>query len=129
MFLPVLFLQRALLLHRVKSYSCDVQKAKELLKEAGYADGMTLDLWMSNFQEQVNGATVIQSMLAQVGIKVNIQVFESGVFDEQVKKNTHDLIISRWGMQTNRDAGQYWLLFPFIEHWGYKLDSVERRNS
>ncbi|MDD3724431.1 MAG: ABC transporter substrate-binding protein [Bacteroidales bacterium] len=93
----------------VKSYSCDVQKAKELLKEAGYADGMTLDLWMSNFQEQVNGATVIQSMLAQVGIKVNIQVFESGVFDEQVKKNTHDLIISRWGMQTNRDAGQYWL--------------------
>ena len=87
----------------------DPEKAKALLAEAGYPDGITLELWTGNFRDRVSGATVIQSMLAQVGIKVNIQVFESGVFDEQVKKNTHDLIISRWGMQTNRDAGQYWL--------------------
>ncbi|WP_286934438.1 MULTISPECIES: ABC transporter substrate-binding protein [Aminobacterium] len=92
-----------------KTYACDVKRAKELLKEAGYPKGMTLELWVSNFQDQVNGATVIQSMLAQVGITVNIQVFESGVFDEQVKNYKHDLFIGRWGMQTNRDAGQYWL--------------------
>ncbi|MDD2206884.1 MAG: ABC transporter substrate-binding protein [Aminobacterium sp.] len=93
----------------VKTYPYNLEKAKELLKEAGYPDGMTLELWVSNFQDQVNGATVIQSMLAQIGIKVNIQVFESAVFDDHVKKHTHDLLISRWGMQTNRDAGQYWL--------------------
>lgn len=63
------------------------RKAKALLAEAGCANGMTLNLWISNFQDRVNGATVIQSMLAQAGIKVNIQVFESGVFDTKVKAN------------------------------------------
>ena len=92
-----------------KPYPYDVAKAKALLAEAGYANGMTLNLWISNFQDRVNGATVIQSMLAQAGIKVNIQVFESGVFDTKVKANEQDLIISTWGMQTNRDAGQFWL--------------------
>ncbi|PIE55185.1 MAG: DNA-binding protein [Dethiosulfovibrio peptidovorans] len=90
-------------------YPYDPKKAKALLMEAGYGDGMELDLWISNFQDRVNGATVLQSMLAQVGIKVNIKVFESGVFDEKMKSSEQDLIISAWGMQTNRDAGQFWL--------------------
>ncbi len=92
-----------------KIYPFDPAKAKALLTEAGYPNGLTLNLWISNFQDRVNGATVIQSMLGQVGIKVNIQVFESGVFDTKVKTNEQDLIISTWGMQTNRDAGQFWL--------------------
>jgi peptide/nickel transport system substrate-binding protein len=92
-----------------KTYDYSMAKAKELLAQAGYPNGMTLNLWISNFQDRVNGATVVQSMLAQVGIKVNIQVFESGVFDEKMKANEHDMIISTWGMQTNRDAGQFWL--------------------
>jgi len=56
----------------------------------------------------VNGATVIQSMLAQVGIKVNIQVFESGSFNTKMNGTDHDLYISQWGMQTTRDAGNWW---------------------
>ena len=92
-----------------KPYPYDPAKAKALLAEAGYSNGLTLNLWISNFQDRVNGATVVQSMLAQVGIKVNIQVFEAGVFDGKVKTNEQDLIISTWGMQTNRDAGQFWL--------------------
>ena len=92
-----------------KPYPYDPAKAKALLAEAGYPKGLTVNLWISNFQDRVNGATVIQSMLAQVGITVNIQVFESGVFDTKVKTNEQDMIISTWGMQTNRDAGQFWL--------------------
>lgn len=93
----------------VKKYPFDPEKAKALLAEAGYKDGITLELWISNYEDRVNGATVIQSMLGQIGIKTNIQVFESGVFDTRVKTNEQDLIISTWGMQTNRDAGQFWL--------------------
>ena len=92
-----------------KVYGHDLAKAKELLKEAGYGDGFTTELWISNFQDRVNGATVVQSMLAQAGITVNIQVFESGVFDEKVKEGTFGMFISTWGMQTNRDPGQFWL--------------------
>lgn len=93
----------------VKRYPYDREQAKALLAEAGYPNGIAIDLWISNFQDRVNGATVIQSMLAQVGINVNIQVFESGVFDSKVKTNEQDLLLSTWGMQTNRDAGQFWL--------------------
>lgn len=92
-----------------KVYPCDPARAKALLKEAGYPDGLTLNLWVSSSQHEINGATVIQSMLANVGIKVNISVMESGVFDDKVRSNDQDLIISTWGMQTNRDAGQFWL--------------------
>jgi peptide/nickel transport system substrate-binding protein len=93
----------------IKDHPFDPAKAKALLAEAGYPDGISVNLWISNFQDRVNGATVIQSMLAAVGIKAEIQVFESGVFDGKVKTNEQDLIISTWGMQTNRDAGQFWL--------------------
>ncbi|MDR2528791.1 MAG: ABC transporter substrate-binding protein [Synergistaceae bacterium] len=92
-----------------KIYPYDLAKAKALLTEAGYPEGMTVKLWISNFQDRVNGATVIQSMLAQVGIKVEIEAFESGVLDERLATKGQDLIISTWGMQTNRDAGQFWL--------------------
>ena len=90
-------------------YPYDPEKAKALLAEAGYPDGFTMTLYISNFQDRVDGATVLQSMLGQLGIKVDIQVFESGVFDEKMKEASQDAIISTWGMQTNRDAGQFWL--------------------
>ncbi|MGI6253405.1 MAG: ABC transporter substrate-binding protein [Aminivibrio sp.] len=90
-------------------YAYDLEKAKALLAEAGYPDGFSIVLYISNFQDRVDGATVLQSMLGQLGIKMDIQVFESGVFDDKVKDAEHDAIISTWGMQTNRDAGQFWL--------------------
>ncbi|WP_039879666.1 ABC transporter substrate-binding protein [Jonquetella anthropi] len=85
----------------------DQQKAKELLAEAGVKN-LTLSLWTTNSEARVNGATVIQSMLAQVGIRVEIQVFEGGVFYDRIKRNDHELFLASWGMQTNRDAGKFW---------------------
>lgn len=93
----------------VNTYPYDIKQAKRLLADAGYPNGFTIKLWVSNYQDRINGATVLQSMLAQVNIKVNIEVFDSGVFDERVKTKEQDMIISTWGMQTNRDAGQFWL--------------------
>ncbi len=84
------------------------EKAKELLKEAGYPDGITIELWTGSLQDNVNGATVLQSMLAQAGIKINIQVFEPGALMNQMKSNNQDMYISQWGMQTSRNAGDYW---------------------
>jgi peptide/nickel transport system substrate-binding protein len=92
-----------------KAFPYDLEKAKKLLADADYEKGFNVKLWISNYQDRVNGATVLQNMLAQVGIKVDIEVFESGVFDERVKTKEQDMIISTWGMQTNRDAGQFWL--------------------
>lgn len=91
-----------------KPYPYDPAKAKELLKEAGYPDGFTAELWIANFPDRVSGATVLQSMLAEVGIKVNVTVFEAGLFDSKGAESGYDMAIRTVGMQTSRDAGDYW---------------------
>ncbi len=111
----------------------DPAKARALLKEAGYEKGLGLNLWIESNQNYINGATVIQSMLADVGISVNIVTLESGVFDDSVAAGEQDMIISTWGMQTNRDAGQFWLSL-FHSHsvgstnWTMTKDEIIDRN-
>ncbi|EHM13350.1 MULTISPECIES: ABC transporter substrate-binding protein [Jonquetella] len=91
-----------------KPWPFDPEKAKKLLAEAGVKLPLELNLWVINAQDRIDGATVIQSMLAQVGINVNVQVFENAVFDDKLKEGKHDMYLGTWGMQTNRDAGIYW---------------------
>ena len=88
--------------------------AKKLLAEAAKDDpsvkDMTLELWVMNAKDRIDGATILQAMLGQVGIKVNVSVFENAVINDKIRKeHGHDLYASTWGMQTNRDAGQFWL--------------------
>ena len=90
-----------------KPYGYDPEKAKALLKEAGVKE-LNLTLWVLNLQDLVNTATVLQSMLAQVGITLNIQVLENGVFNSSMKTGKYDMFIYMWGMMTNRDASVYW---------------------
>lgn len=53
-------------------YPYDVDKAKELLAEAGYADGFTLEVTSAQFAGIDTMAQAIQGQLAEVGIKVEL---------------------------------------------------------
>jgi len=65
-------------------YSYDPEKAKELLAEAGYADGVTLELATSqNFDQRVVQA--IQGDLAKVGITVKINLNDHPTFLQKVQ--------------------------------------------
>ena len=56
----------------------DVEKAKECLKKAGYPDGVELEIVVpSNNQERCDMAEVFQAQLAEVGIKVKVNIMES----------------------------------------------------
>ncbi|CAK7020688.1 MAG: Glutathione-binding protein GsiB [Desulfovibrio sp.] len=85
----------------------DPEKAKALLKEAGVKD-LELTVLAINAQDRIDGATMIQAMLGQIGVKVNIQIVENAVIDDILRKGEHDMYLGTWGMQTNRDAGVYW---------------------
>lgn len=85
----------------------DPEKAKALLKEAGVKD-LELTILAINAQDRIDGATMIQGMLSQVGIKVNIQIVENAVIDDILRKGQHEMYLGTWGMQTNRDAGVFW---------------------
>ncbi|MDR6882471.1 peptide/nickel transport system substrate-binding protein [Bacillus sp. 3255] len=60
------------------------EKAKQLLKEAGYANGLTITLSapIGVYTKDKDVAEMIQAMLGKVGIKVNLELMERSKFSE-----------------------------------------------
>ena len=56
----------------------DIEKAKQLMEEAGYADGFSTTIYgMPNFADR-DALTAIQSQLAMIGITVSLEFPDSG---------------------------------------------------
>ncbi len=65
--------------YKIGAWPYDPKKARELLKEAGYANGFESTLWSAyNDGTSVKVVQFLQQQLAQVGIKVSVEVLESG---------------------------------------------------
>ncbi|WP_277584080.1 glutathione ABC transporter substrate-binding protein [Psychrobacillus antarcticus] len=92
----------------VKAYSYDVNKAKALLKEAGFDNGIKIKLLTSDRKERINMAEVIQSQLKGIGVEVEIQVMEYGSYIQEVDSGDHQMFIGGWGNATgDGDYNQY----------------------
>lgn len=65
------------------------ESAKELLKEAGYPDGFTFTIDTPNYDPHPIAAQFIQSELAKVGVKVNINIITANEWYTKVYK-AHD---------------------------------------
>ena len=58
-------------------YPQDIEKAKQLLKEAGYPDGFEMTITVpNNYQQPIDTAQVLAEQLKQVGIDAQIQLIE-----------------------------------------------------
>lgn len=58
-------------------YSTDVDKAKELLAEAGYPDGFDLKITIpSNYEQHVQTGEVVKEQFAKIGVNVEIELVE-----------------------------------------------------
>lgn len=69
-------------------YTYDVNKAKELLAQAGYGDGFDLEITVpSSYSQHVDTAQIIVEQLAAVGIKATIQKVEWSTWLEDVYTN------------------------------------------
>lgn len=58
----------------------DVEKAKELLAEAGYADGLTLNFVVQPLEEMQRITEAIQNMWKQIGVETNISTAEVAAY-------------------------------------------------
>jgi peptide/nickel transport system substrate-binding protein len=78
----------------------DLEKAKQLLAEAGYPDGLTTTLWTNSKKVRVDMATIIQAQLKKIGVDVKIQVLEWGAYLQGLKEFKHELFLVGWTCQT-----------------------------
>ncbi len=79
------------------------EKAKELLKEAGYPNGFTCTLWVNNNQSRVEMCQAIQAMLMDIGITCKVEVLEFGAFISRTTAGEHDMGYFGWVTST-KDA-------------------------
>lgn len=89
--------------------SPDIEKAMELLAEAGYADGFEME-WLPNSQvgETVRAAQVLQAQMQQIGITSTINAPEWAEWLELEGNFMYDAYICSWNGL--KDADQYFYL-------------------
>ncbi len=66
-------------------YDQDLEKAKALLAEAGYPDGLSITMKTNQSSQYSKPTEVIQSQLAEVGITVNIELMERAAYLEETQ--------------------------------------------
>ncbi len=77
-------------------YAYDPEKAKQLLREAGYGDGFEFEIWQSSNSATLTIMEAFQSYLAEVGIKVKIIQNEWSVLKTAVRKGELDSYYRAW---------------------------------
>ncbi|MEU3850616.1 ABC transporter substrate-binding protein [Streptomyces sp. NPDC029554] len=80
----------------------DPAKAKELLKEAGHPDGLTVTLTHSNardFETSPEIATAVQDALKKAGITVKLQGLEENDYSDKIHdvKSEPGFFLAHWG--------------------------------
>ena len=94
----------------------DVEKAKQLMKEAGYEDGFTVTMIAPN-NRYVNDEKIAQafvSMLAKIGIDVNLKTMPKAQYWDEFDAQVADIQMIGWHPDTEDSANytEYLLMCP-----------------
>ncbi len=84
----------------------DPAKAKQLLAEAGYPNGLKLDLYVPNTGDRPDMAVVIKQQLAEAGFDIKVQVVPESVYYGDNKWLEVPFGITGWG---SRPYPQFYL--------------------
>nr|WP_314639226.1 ABC transporter substrate-binding protein [uncultured Olsenella sp.] len=77
-------------------YDVDLDKAKSLLKEAGYPDGFKLTLWGDNSTQETKGMTFVMQQMAQIGITVDVQPMEPATVADKTALPADETELQMW---------------------------------
>lgn len=84
-------------------YEYNPEKAKELLKEAGYEDGLDLIMILGGDTNRETAAEIMKNQLSEVGINMEIQSMDGATVVAKManETDTWDLYIRNWGRPAN----------------------------
>lgn len=92
----------------VEGLTYDLERAQELMEEAGHEDGFSLEIWTNDEAQRINTAVYLQEALQEINIDVDVQQLEWGAYLEQTAQGEHDMFVLGWTTVTgDADYGMY----------------------
>lgn len=86
----------------------NVEEAKKLLAEAGYADGFKTTIWTNDNPQRIDTAIILQNSLKELNIEVEVEQMEFGTYLDKTAEGEHDMFILGWSNPTgDADYGMY----------------------
>jgi peptide/nickel transport system substrate-binding protein len=70
----------------------DPARARALLAEAGFPNGITIKVIHTQLPESISGMQVLQQQLRRAGITLDLQVVEHATFHQQIRQNLSPLV-------------------------------------
>jgi len=101
-------------------YKPDLEKARELLAEAGYPDGFTVTMpACAYYGGEPEVGAVVQRQLKKVGINVEIPVLEIAAFwdEHNPGKGKYPIFVQRWNMPPLPEGILCWFTSGQVGKW------------
>jgi len=105
----------------------DLPKAKALLKEAGYPNGLDVTLDCEATDKRI--AEAIAGVMAQAGVRAEVRVWKKDNLLNQLRRRERDLFLTSWGNSSLDPSGILPVLFRsdgYSNFFGYENPEVDR---
>ena len=85
------------------NYPQDIEKAKQLLAEAGYPNGFNIELFVSEDNQRIDMAVIIQDNLKKIGINAEIKTFQWAAYVSTIENPNiiKPLFIMSWNISND----------------------------
>ena len=100
----------------IEPYGFDVEKAKKLLKEAGYEAGFETTIWTNDNPLRMQVAQIVQAQLKEIGIDITIEILEWGSYLERTGQGEHEMFILGWVTVTSDPDYGLYALYNSSQH-------------
>ena len=101
---------------KLPKHEYNVEKAKELLAEAGYPDGFKMTMTTDESQQRQDTAEMVQSQLAEVGIQVEIRPLERTTYISEVCAGNLEAFSLGWSSDTGDPDYALYASFHSSQH-------------
>jgi peptide/nickel transport system substrate-binding protein len=103
----------------IQSYPLDVQKAKQLLSDAGFPDGFQTELWAMPvtrpyMPQPEKVATALQADLATIGIKAKIVTYDWATYLKKTSDGEEPMCVLGWSGGTWDPRTYLYILFDGV---------------
>jgi peptide/nickel transport system substrate-binding protein len=87
----------------------DLRKAKALMKEAGYENGLSVTMMAPNnrYIEDARIAEAVAAMLAKINVKVDLQTMPKAQYWQRFDERAADIMMIGWQSDTQDSANLY----------------------